>query len=290
MNISPTSSSHSSPTTSTPSSPKGEFSHLFESLALSPAPTFHSMPSVPPFPQVHLGHYSATISSQAKGKEPATSSRQEPPTRLNRTPLTQALAQELSRFGCRNNPERLIVSALAHKDSKPQLASLPDDEFLALHFYTHNFYKAVNRQLRSDQVSEDMQLIVDNMQKGLKRLAQDPKNVAVGTLYRGINKPVTDDFIHQNFRLGDTYRDKTFISASEDRFISASGYTFTKSTESGSQRSPLLEIESSSAVRLAALSNMEGEEEALFGLEAQFQVTGKELDRFGGWRIKLKEI
>ncbi|WP_256578113.1 ADP-ribosyltransferase domain-containing protein [Pseudomonas sp. PIC25] len=263
---------------------------MVESLSLSPAPKSHSISSVPPFSQVHLGEYSATISSQAKGKEPATSSRQEPQARLNRTPLTQALAQELSRFGYRSNPEQLIASTLTHKDSKPQLASLPDDEFLALHFYTRDFYKAINRQLRSGQTSEDMQLIVDNMQKGLKRLSQDPQNLAVGTLYRGINKPVTDDFVHQNFRLGDIYRDKTFISASESRFISSTGYTATKSTESGYRRSPLLEIESASAVRLATLSNMEGEEEALFGLEAEFQVTGKEQDRFGNWRIKLKEI
>lgn len=198
--------------------------------------------------------------------------------------------RELNHFDGSLDPRQVIASALEKKDANPDLATLPDDEFLALHCYTHDFYKAVNRQLRSGRPTEDMQRIVQHMDRGLKRLAENPENVVNATLYRGINKPVTDDFIHQNFRLGGIYRDKTFISASEDRDIADADFTVLTMNRGLVQKSPILELESTSAVRISSLTKYDEEQEALFSLGTQFRVTGKEQDEAGSWRIKLKEI
>lgn len=274
MNISPSSSpTHYAYPTSEPGSPAGELGYLVESLSLGSAPSPHSFPSVPPLAHVGLEHYSASVRGDR-----------------SETPLAQALTRELSRFDGSSNPEQIITSALGQKDANPELSSLPDDEFLALHCYTHDFYKAVNRQLRSGRPTEDMQRIVQHMDRGLKRLAENPENVVNGTLYRGINKPVTDDFIHQNFRLGGIYRDKTFISASEDRDIADADFTVLTMNRGLVQKSPILELESTSAVRISSLTRYDEEQEAIFALDTQFRVTGKEQDEAGSWRIKLKEI
>lgn len=186
--------------------------------------------------------------------------------------------RELNRFDGSLDPEQIITSALGQKDANSDLSSLPNDEFLALHCYTHDFHAAVSRQLRSGQTTEDMQRIVEHMNRGLKLLAENPENVVNGTLYRGIDKAVTDDFIHQNFRLGGIYRDRTFMSATEDRDIAEVDFTVLTMNRGLVQRSPVLEIESASAVRISSLTKYDEKQEALFSLDAQFRVTGKEQD------------
>jgi hypothetical protein len=197
--------------------------------------------------------------------------------------------RELNRFDGSSDPEQVITSALEKKDANHDLATLPDDEFLALHCYTQDFHAAVSRQLRSGRPTEDMQRIVQNMDRGLKQLAENPENVVNGMVYRGIDEHVSDDFIHQNFRLGGIYRDKTFMSATEDRNIAEVDFTVLSMNKGLVKTSPVLEIESTSAVRISSLTRYDEEQEALFGLDAKFRVTGKEQDEAGSWRIKLKE-
>lgn len=298
MNIS--SSSPSSPSFHTPatqSQSKSALGGLISALTCCFAPQHGSSQSVPPLSHSGFEHYPTSLSAGHKGKAPAeASSSRKSLTRLNDTPLKRALEREMTRFGY-TPAETTFNHAFRQKDARPELASMPDDEYLALRLYTTHFYKSVNRQLRSGQPTKDMQLIVENMQKGLKRLAENPDNVANRTLYRGINKPVDDNFIHTNFRLGGSYHDTTFISASEDLSLVGSSFTTLSvknkkdnNPQTRYQKSPLLEIESASAVRLGPVSINQDEHEALFGLDARFQVTGKEKSASGRWHIKLSEV
>ncbi|MDH2433906.1 ADP-ribosyltransferase domain-containing protein [Pokkaliibacter sp. MBI-7] len=220
-----------------------------------------------------------------------------PPSRYNDTPVKQALAREMTRFGYGVSAEDTFRVALQRKDANPALATMPDDEFLSLRLYTSTMFRAVNHQLRDGNPSADMQLVVGAMQNGLRRLAENPDNVAQTTLYRGINKSVSDQFIHNNFQLHGLYRDKTFVSASEDpSLVSASFTTLTVKNKKATdiqqryQKSPLLEIESQSAVRIAPLSMSKDEQEALFQPNTPFLVTARDKTDSGRWHIKLKEM
>ncbi|RMR27405.1 MULTISPECIES: ADP-ribosyltransferase domain-containing protein [Pseudomonas syringae group] len=244
-----------------------------------------------------LGHY-ASSSSGSKGKAPVRDDYSNgPQTRLNNTPLKRALARELDRFGYGSSATESFDRSLQRKDKNPELGHLDDDEYLALRMYTTPFYRAVNHQLRDGKPSEDMKVVVEAMNKGLKRLAEHPDNVVKETLYRGINKVVDDKFIHKNFKLGEVYRDKTFVSATPD--LSTVNATFTRHTVKSSkakasapvyQRSPLLEIESRSAVRVRQVSLSSAEEEGIFAPDTPFLVADKSRTDSGRWHIKLKEI
>jgi hypothetical protein len=244
-----------------------------------------------------LGHY-ASSSSGSKGKAPVRDDYSNgPQTRLNNTPLKRALARELDRFGYGSSATESFDRSLQRKDQNPALDHLDDDEYLALRMYTTPFYKAVSHQLRDGKPSEDMKVVVQAMNNGLKRLAEQPGNVFQETLYRGINKVVDDKFINKNFKLGQVYRDKTFLSATPD--LSTVNATFTrhsvkssKTSTSGStyQRSPLLEIESHSAVRVRQVSLSSAEDEGIFAPDTPFLVSDKNRTDSGRWHIKLKEI
>ncbi|GGJ43837.1 ADP-ribosyltransferase domain-containing protein [Pseudomonas avellanae] len=56
------------------------------------------------------------------------------------------------------------------------------------------------------------------------------------------------------------------------------------------QKSPFLEIESRSALRIKALSMSRDEQEGLFPLSTSFRVTGKAKADSGRWHINLQEI
>ncbi|WP_440805773.1 ADP-ribosyltransferase domain-containing protein [Pseudomonas syringae] len=285
-----TSPAHTSTNSAQKSSSKGLLSGLakhFKGMLVSGNTSGHSA----------LGHY-ASSSSGSKGKAPVRDDySNEPQTRLNNTPLKRALARELDRFGYGSSATESFDRSLQRKDKNPELGHLDDDEYLALRMYTTPFYMAVSHQLRDGKPSEDMKVVVQAMNNGLKRLAEQPGNVFQETLYRGINKVVDDKFIHKNFKLGQVYRDKTFLSATPD--LSTVNATFTrhavkssKTSASGStyQRSPLLEIESRSAVRVRQVSLSSAEDEGIFAPDTPFLVSDKNRTDSGRWHIKLKEI
>ncbi|KPB93273.1 hypothetical protein ALQ72_00340 [Pseudomonas syringae pv. maculicola] len=221
-----TSPAHTSTNSAQKSSSKGLLSGLakhFKGMLVSGNTSGHSA----------LGHY-ASSSSGSKGKAPVRDDYSNgPQTRLNNTPLKRALARELDRFGYGSSATESFDRSLQRKDKNPELGHLDDDEYLALRMYTTPFYRAVNHQLRDGKPSEDMKVVVEAMNKGLKRLAEHPDNVVKETLYRGINKVVDDKFIHKNFKLGEVYRDKTFVSATPD--LSTVNATFTRHTVKSSK-------------------------------------------------------
>ncbi len=220
-----------------------------------------------------------------------------PANRYNESAVKQALAREMARFGYGLPAEEVFQHSLQRKDANPALAHMPDDEYLALRMYTSTLFRAVNHQLRDGKPSSDMQLVVEAMQNGLRRLAENPANVAQTTLYRGINKGVSDQFIHSNFQLHGLYRDKTFVSASQDPTLVTSSFTtltiknkHATADQDRYQKSPLLEIESQSAVRVDELSMSRDEQEALFQPNTPFLVTAKDKTDSGRWHIKLQEM
>lgn len=254
---------------------------------VSPRPS--APPPLPATVQQQLSHYPTHLGQKPSHSKPVATSRGDAASRLTDTPMKQALhriiREERMRLACAgelsmaNLPraEQLIRESLAVKDRTPQAAHLSDDEFLAIRLYTTNLYPTINHHLRY-QHNDKVVPVVEALQQGLQKLAQEPEHQAASQLYRGISKNMSDEEVHTRFALDRPYRDSAFMSTSltaEKAFIPGPRVELT--------------LTSQSAVNIRAFAEYKDEEEALIPPNTPFQVQQMEQQE-GVWHIRLTEM
>ena len=168
--------------------------------------------------------------------------------------------------------ERLYQSIPGMQDT------LHAHEFLALRTYTSNFYQEMNDLLRGVEpdLGPTWGPVNSAATKALEKLGKSPGRTHQGTSYRGT--VMTEEKIHKRFpEVGATYSDKGFMSSS----------TNPKGAFNGNVQ---MNIQGKSGVKIADISALPKEEEALFKPETEFKITKKEKSPDGTWHIDLEEL
>ena len=270
------------------SSGKSPFKSLLNQFTCCFAPVQGSTShQAPPLSSMHTHALSQDYSGYSHTRR-ARAQRLEDP-RLTNTPTKQAMISMIDReyqelksvhrdsFQQIKPGKEMIEEALANKDANPNAEHFSDDEFLAVHLFSTNLYRPINRHLRY-RPQDDLLPVVEALNKGLAKLAEDPDHQVRTTLYRGIGKHLADWEVEQRFKPGRTYRDEAFMSTSTDL----------ESADMMSNRVKL-RIQSSSAVEIKDFAKFSDEQEAIIPPNTPFDVVGLEKQEDNTWLVDLHE-
>ncbi|WCN11911.1 hypothetical protein GV054_02200 [Marinomonas mediterranea] len=209
--------------------------------------------------------------------------------RIQNSDMKRSLAQLIDRFNSSDDPykstapkpaEFTIARSLEKKDrSLFAHNALSDDEFLGLNLYTSALYRPINQHLRYE-AKADTAPVVDAMISGMNKLAKIPDYRVDQTVYRGIEKRMTDQEVQQRFQQYSIYSDSAFMSSSLDE---AEAAEFTGPVQ--------LQITPVTAIKAEEFSDWPDENEAIFKPNTQFFVDDVTKDDNGKtWRVKLTEV
>ena len=179
---------------------------------------------------------------------------------------------------------------MAQSNEVKWIKKLSDENISSIQKYTKGFDKIINDNLRFDKafergVKEESIINLSNI------LESAPKYT--GEVYRGIYFPDMNriDFedLKQEFKIGNIFTDKGFMSTSYDKKVAAS---FTNPDLADNTR-VLFQIQSKNGVMIDKLSKFEDEKEVLFNRNSKFEVisqTSKEKNNVRNLIITLKEL
>lgn len=148
-----------------------------------------------------------------------------------------------------------------------------------LNSYTQENYLQINRNLRNNRSHDAVNTITAQL--------QEIRNFR-GTVYRGLTLEKSE--IREVFKVGRIYRDRGFMSCSQDKVkadkFSCLGVPLSRTT----QRSIMLVIESKSGKDISRFSKYPEEQEVLFPPMTGFEVVSISVDGWEEYTIMLKEI
>ncbi|WP_462167280.1 RHS repeat-associated core domain-containing protein [Pseudoalteromonas sp. GB43] len=146
----------------------------------------------------------------------------------------------------------------------PGLDVLSREEFLSISVYTTNLYEPINNGLRgfSSDDKKKWSRVVENANKGLEKLAENPEFRYEGEVVRG--DKFSDDLLDELFPIGGIHYEKGFKSTSFNPDKSFSGNT-------------KITIKSKNGVKVADTASVAPhEEEVLFKSGTKFKVISRE--------------
>ncbi|WP_168246767.1 RHS repeat-associated core domain-containing protein [Pseudoalteromonas sp. MEBiC 03607] len=159
----------------------------------------------------------------------------------------------------------------------PGLDVLSREEFLSISVYTTNLYEPINNGLRgfSSDNKKKWSRVVENANKGLEKLAENPEFRYEGEVVRG--DKFSDDLLDELFPIGGIHHEKGFKSTSFNPDKSFPGNT-------------KITIKSKNGVKVADTASVAPhEEEVLFKSGTKFKVISREKVN-GKNFIELEEV
>ena len=154
-----------------------------------------------------------------------------------------------------------------------------DRQMTTLNSYTQQDYLQINRNLRNNRSHGAVDTITAQLQE-IRSFR--------GTVYRGLNLEKSE--IREVFKIGRIYRDRGFMSCSQDKVradkFSCLGVPLSRTT----QRSIMLVIESKSGKDISRVSQYPEEREVLFPPMTGFEVISVEADSWEESTLVLREV
>ena len=176
-----------------------------------------------------------------------------------------------------NERQQAVADKIGEEEAKSIIRYTTEEQFLS--------YKSVNKSIREDtgMTAED-KLLVKHIDNGLQQM--DPIDVKS---YRGIVTPSDYDspeqYIEQNFKVGQVVRDDSYLSASQNRGVAESFSNGTYGYGDEGERGIVFEMYSRQGRDISSLALRQSEKEVLFPRSSRFVVDSVYFDDAEGKNV-----